>query len=248
MPKNDNIDSCVKSEFPSDSVTVKTAWHRHGLEFPLPTFSTSAEALKRRIGPTGSSWDIPDGSSISKPAHPGMMLTTSGGAEYQMTGLHIMSKESRDWIWISLWWSDTPNEDFGADRPDSLKGIWSNYKMCVVTDFSDHALDDQDLNERYPSLSAALSAVKDGSGLSWCSNPYLEKGADNQRTNCIGCHQYSATSEDSRVIPASDVFPHSGRGRDLSEFATDYLWSITSDPENLRAKIRARINYHDVYD
>jgi hypothetical protein len=242
---------CVNGDFPSDAVIVKAAWHRHGMNFPLSIFETSGTQMAQRLSGAGDSWDIPSQTTQTRPEHPGLMITTGSGADYQLTGLHIMSKESKDWVWISLWWSETPDEDFGEDRPASLAGVWSNYKMCVVTDFDDSALDHDELRTRYPSLALAIDAVKDNKDLnrrSWCSNPYLEKGANNQKTNCVGCHQYAGTSEDSNQIPSSVVFPDFGRARVLSSFATDYLWSITADPENLREKVRARVSYHDIYD
>ena len=251
LAKDDVTAPCLKGDFPSDAVIVKAAWHRHGMDFPLPKYDTSATAMARRFKDEGESWDTPDDTTLTRPDQPGMMITTSGGAAYQLTGLHIMSKESRDWVWISLWWSDTPSEDFGEDRPASLSGVWSNYKMCVVTDFNDAASDHDEVKRRYPSLASALNVVTDGKNpdhRSWCSNPYLEKGRNNQRTNCIGCHQYAGTSEASDQIPSSDLFPDFGRARVLPSFATDYLWSVTSDPENLREKVRARVTYHDIYD
>ena len=240
--------SCLEGDFPSDAVIAKAAWHRHGLNMPLATFSTTGTAMTQRMADEGQSWDVADRELLTKPENPGMMITTNGGASYQLTGLHIMSKESKDWVWITLWWSDNPDEDFGADRPESLNGVWSNYKMCVVTDFSDSAQDQDELKQKYPTLASALAATKDGKNQSWCSNPYLEKGKNNQKTNCIGCHQYAGTSELSDQIPSSASIQDFGRGRILPTFATDYLWSITSDPENLREKIRARVSFHDIYD
>jgi len=49
-------------------------------------------------------------------------------------------------------------------------------------------------------------------GPSWCSNQYIERGAHNAQTNCIGCHQHAGTglaSED--VLADSLTFPQSGR-------------------------------------
>ena len=249
--KDETTTSCLNGDFPSDAVIVKAAWHRHGMSFPLPIFETSGSAMDRRMNQTGESWDSPDSTTLTLPERPGLMIKTGNGADYQLTGLHIMSKESKDWIWITLWWSTSPDEDFGEDRPASVSGVWANYKMCVVTDFDDLSSDHKEVRRRFPSLAAALAAVNDDEGVnrrSWCSNPYLEKGINNQKTNCIGCHQYAGTSEDSTVIPSSIKFPDLGRARVLPAFATDYLWSITSDPENLREKVRARVSYHDIYD
>ena len=49
-----------------------------------------------------------------------------------------MTKDVREWVWVSLWWDPTAKtEDFGSDQPASLaafnNGVWKNYKMCVVS-------------------------------------------------------------------------------------------------------------------
>ncbi|NIS36800.1 MAG: hypothetical protein GWN73_40355, partial [Actinobacteria bacterium] len=40
-------------------------------------------------------------------------------------------------------------------------------------------------------LASALRAA--AGGPSWCSNPYIEHGRGNARTNCIGCHQHGGS-------------------------------------------------------
>ena len=121
-----------------------------------------------------------------------LTIRLQNGDTYRLVGLHIMTKELRHWIWITLWWSDTPDLDFGADRPaDFLTGldpVWGNYKMAVVVDYTE---EDRDAGRHYPehpTLQAALRATP--GPITWASNPYIEHGRGNARTNCIGCHQH----------------------------------------------------------
>jgi hypothetical protein len=67
-------------------------------------------------------------------------LTLPNGLHFRLAGLHVMTKELDHWVWITLWWSPEPDDDFGADRPASiaaLGGPWGHYKMCVVTAFEE---------------------------------------------------------------------------------------------------------------
>ena len=49
-------------------------------------------------------------------------IKLSSGAEYRLGGLHVMTKEVRHWHWASIWFSDDPDSDFGADRPNVFGG------------------------------------------------------------------------------------------------------------------------------
>jgi hypothetical protein len=140
-----------------------------------------------------------------------------------------MTKELDHWLWITLWWSETPNEDFGADRPKSIAGLggpWGAYKMCVTTAFAEEdPLPGGGFDMAHPSLASALSAVYAGKGApTWCSNPYLEEGHGNAATNCIGCHQHGGTElrpED--ILLLSDF----GRPARRNNFPADYSWATT---------------------
>jgi hypothetical protein len=156
----------------------------------------------------------------------------------RLTALHIATKELDHWVWITLWWSDDPSSDFGADRPSfigELGGVWKNYKMCVAVDYDEH---DPDPGGGYdadaPSLAAALRA---SSGpRSWCSNPYLEEGERNAPTNCIGCHQHGGLRRPGPTTIRRDEprFPDNTRRKVRSDFPFDYLWSASSSAELAR--------------
>jgi hypothetical protein len=224
--------TCLESPFTADSVVVKAAFRRAQFEERLPVYDFSAEGLAKRLGTEDVSWESPDGD-----ADPGpdaiYTLELPGGERYRLAGLHIMTKELDHWMWISLFWSPHPNEDFGEDRPASLTGPWSNYGMCVVTSFDEGDADPTGGYTDKPSLARALAAVHAGvGGPSWCSNPYIERGRRNAGTNCIGCHQHAGTALLSEEIVNDDArFPARGRTLLRNNFPTDYSWMVTHGDE-----------------
>ncbi len=292
----ENFSTCFASEFPADAghpfeamglpalggtAVVKLTWSRIGFDFALPAYDTSAEALERRIGEGANALWSPEGDNeYLAPAETPQTIAdipfptpddiytiqTRGGSMYRLTGMHVMTKEARHWVWVTMWWSDTPDEDFGADRPEafaSLDSAWSNYKMCVVVDYTESDTDPAGRYADHPSLAAALAASADGGGApTWCSNPYIEHGAGNARTNCVGCHQHAGTREfpdgsdfelDSIIasedasITESNRFPANGRIRRRDTFATDYSWAF-SRMDDLTELMRKEIEFENVTD
>ncbi len=202
--------SCLDGAFPLDAAVVKADWRRVWPGEPLPTFDTSPEALAtRRDG--DASWTEPDGTAEPGPESI-LTVTTPNGASFRLAGLHLMTKDLDHWMWITLWWSPRPDEDLGADRPASiaaLPGPWRHYAMCVVTSFDE----------------------ADGSP-SWCSNPYIEQGAHNAGSNCIGCHQHGGTGLLSGSI--LEGFPDHGASALRNNFPGDYAWSLDAGDMLLR--------------
>lgn len=260
------------------TVVIKATWARVGFGFDLPVYDTDAASLLDRIGPGKLAlWpeegdrQIPAPEDLDELEFPGpddiYTIKTRSGSLYRLTGLHIMTKELRHWVWVSLWWSDEPDEDFGADRPDKfaeLPSYWSNYKMCVVTDYIEGDADPSGRFTDFPSLQAALEATGGGGAPTWCSNPYIERAAGNARTNCIGCHQHAGTriAEDSTSV-AFDVddvignesanlsstnrFPANGRLRRRTHFATDYSWAF-SRLDDLTELVRTEVEFAGARD
>ena len=93
-------------------------------------FNALSKTLARREWGDAPRTATPDESSI-------YTMRLPSGLKMRLAAIHILTKELRDWVWVSLFWSDTPNRDFGEDRPASLGGAFANYKMCVVTDFAE---------------------------------------------------------------------------------------------------------------
>lgn len=260
------------------TVVIKATWARVGFGFELPVYDTDAETLTQKIE-AGARAQWPDAGDRAIPAPESLdaltfptprdiyTIRTRSGSLYRLTGLHIMTKELRHWQWVSLWWSDDPDSDFGADRPaswDTLPEFWRNYKMCVVTDYLEADPDPASRFPELPSLQAALQATGQGGQPTWCSNPYIEQGAGNARTNCIGCHQHAGSrfAEASASAPfvledviaregsdltAANRFPANGRTRRRTHFATDYSWAF-SRLDDLTELLRTEVEFAGASD
>jgi hypothetical protein len=219
---------CLAGPFPLDAAVIKADWRRAELGVLVPRHDTGAGGLAAMLA-DGGTWSAGDGDLDPGPDRI-YTLTLPTGARYRLTGLHLMTKELDHWLWITLWWSDAPDRDFGADRPAAiaaLPGPWRNYSMCVVTAFRDEDLDPAG-GAREPTLAAALAQVHTAGGPSWCSNPYLELGHGNGQSNCIGCHQHGGTLLDSATILADPLrFPDHGRLQQRNNFPSDYSWAVS---------------------
>lgn len=155
----------------------------------------------------------------------------SGGERFSLVGLHIMTKELRHWTWVTLWWSPDADTDFGADRPAAIKalgGPWSKYKMCAVTDYEER---DPDPRGGFDgTLGDALEATH--GKFTWCSNPFIERGARNAQTNCIGCHQHAGDPKRlADILEDERTFPAQSRARVRASFPADYSWAFMT-PDN----------------
>jgi hypothetical protein len=219
--------ACLKGQFPEASALVKATWQRLDAGTPLMAYDTSAEALAQKLAP-GGGFEWGDG---DRPAAPGedemFTLELPNGNRFGLTGLHIMTKELEHWVWLTLWWSDRPDEDFGADRPAEFPAPFDHYKLCSVVAFEEGDPDPEG-GAGDASLGRALAVTHAGAGgPTWCSNPYIERGAGNASTNCIGCHQHAGTplvSED--ILADPNAFPDFSRLELRESFPTDYVFSV----------------------
>lgn len=278
-------------EFPRSAVMVKTQWSSIDDGSEDRAFDTSGPALERQLGSLNGKWN--PGKSAARSTSTMYSVKTNDGGTYGLNAIHFSTKDTREWIWVTLWWDPQPNNDFGADRPASIngynQGVWRNYKMCVTSAFNE--MDPapwKSYEKDYPSLAASIkgsfnamsSAAKASSPpfdkvTSWCSNPYVERQINNDKTNCIGCHQYSITwSEATSISPARKVdfadsiwllpdrpqppipeksradyakhFPQLGRSRIRNNFPADFAWSTDLEfPEQIT---NARKEHHFEWD
>ncbi len=261
----ENFTYCYAQEMPSDAVLIKAQWIRSDLERDMPVYDTDADTLRELLGPTNTGTWPEAGHRRADPGDDEIVtIRLRNGSTYRLAGLHVMTKELRHWTWITLFWSDRPDTDFGEDRPQAIRAldpVWSHYKMCVVVDYEEGAEDPgAGLDNLYPSLAAALRATPAESA-SWCSNPYVEEGRGNARTNCIGCHQHGASAAGAdldgdgrpdplnleQVIDDERFYPSNGRTRQRDVFPSDYLWSATR-VDNLFQVIRSEVDRADVTD
>jgi hypothetical protein len=235
-PNDTRFAPCLAGEFPSAAVAIKTRWMPAG---QVPTFDTSAASLtaklKRGAFGDGDATATPDEASAYT-----MRLTPD--RSMHLMALHIMTKELRDWAWITLWWSPDADSDFGADRPASLTGAFAHYKMCVVTAYGEKdASPGASFAQDHPTLAAALDASAAFGPSTWCSNPYLETQEHAATTSCIGCHQNGGTGETvDTILAAPDRFPDSARKKVRASFPTDYAFT-TDGGLDLAAEMRARV-------
>lgn len=140
-PSPDNFSHCIK-EFPRDAVMVKTAWVdlANGVAVHDTSLAGMTAVINEGTWPGGGLH--PGKPNTDKPS-PSSIYTneTEDGRRFGLAAIHLVTKDVREWVWVSLWWSPNPASDFGADRPDSIakynNGVWANYKMCVVSSFDE---------------------------------------------------------------------------------------------------------------
>jgi hypothetical protein len=250
-----NFAPCFSSEFPEDAALVKMSWHRanFGAErLPMPTYETDAKTIAAKMSGASEQGGWGKGVGKADPDEASIYtVSMSDGTRFRMPALHLVTKELREWLWITIWWSEKPDEDFGADRPEEitkLGGPWGHYKMSVTVSYEEKDPDPRGGFEG--SLGDALAAAYTGVGKpSWASNPYLEKGAPNAQSNCIGCHQHAGTSESTEsILGAPDKFPEASRTKLRKNFPADYLWALTSAPERLAGVIEDQVKHYDQVD
>jgi hypothetical protein len=233
-PSDTNFAPCVGEEFPADAAIVKARWVPD--TGPIDVYDTSAAPLTKKLG--DGDWGEPTGSASPGPDAI-YTMKLSDTLSSRLVALHVITKELRDWYWVSMFWSNTPKTDFGADRPDGLTGVWSGYKMCAAVDYDEGDRGDGDA-ALDPTLAAAFAATRAFGPHTWCSNPYLEKGAHNATTNCVGCHQHAGTDLDTDGI-LGGAFPDGSRGRLRKNFPADYTFVTTSGLE-LASRMRDKLD------
>ncbi|MBA7465774.1 hypothetical protein ES707_00945 [subsurface metagenome] len=140
-PSPTQFSHCIE-EFPRSAVMIKTSWRP--LANRIPQHDTGAAAMSKII--KEGTWPGP-GRADLQPAlvdpDRSQIYTniTSQGSEWALTGIHFVTKDVREWVWVTLWWDPDGSKDFGADRPASINslngGVWNNYKMCVSSAFAE---------------------------------------------------------------------------------------------------------------
>jgi hypothetical protein len=230
---------CLEGEFPAAAAAVKTRWMPGSS--PVPTYDTSAASLADKL----KSGTFGDGDGTADPDETNAYtMRLNPDTTMRLVALHIMTKELRDWTWITLWWSPDADSDFGADRPASLTGTFAHYKMCVATAYGEKdAQPGASFRATHPSLAGSLDASAAAGPSTWCSNPYLETQEHAATTNCIGCHQHGGTGETvDTILGAPDRFPDFGRTKLRASFPSDYAFTTDGGlelAEGMRARVEA---------
>lgn len=192
-PDPKNFSLCFAEEFPPAAVMIKAVFVRNDQN--VSVFDSNTNVMQRTFknGRWQATKEIPVNSI---PHEKAFSVYFNDNSFYRLSALHVVTKEVREWIWATFWWSENPTTDFGADRDQnisSMDSVFRNYKMCTVSHFTDG---DKDPSQRYRDRFDDLAGVLKESRSSfrektWCANPYLEGTFPN--TNCIACHQHGGT-------------------------------------------------------
>ncbi len=256
VDEDKNFTNCFSREMETDAAVVKMSWRRNDamINAGLPVQDTTAAGLGKRVAGQidDGGWNtkaLPLKKAGPKDAY---SVTLSDGSGFSLVGLHVMTKELRHWVWVTVWWSpsDQANEDFGQDRPEEITKLgapFTNYKMCVVTDFDEKDPDPRGGFEG--SLGDALAAVH--GKRTWCSNGFIEKGAHNAQTNCIGCHQHAGDLKPlDSVLVDGTTFPDQGRSKVRKAFPADYSWAFATpaSPDQKDRLLDVILSRMKVYD
>lgn len=239
--------ACLDGALPLDAVSIAQEWRRLDATLPLATYDTSAPRLSALMGDATPTWGEGEGHAMPGP---GDIYTQQlpTGEVFVLAGFHVRTRELPLGLDITLWWSDQPDTDFGADRPDAIRalgGPWSHYKMCVAvehTELDPEAGGGFDLDA--PSLAAALEAVSEGrGGPTWCSNPYVDAAPGLARGNCVGCHQHAMSGVRPGDVATDSIrFPSSGRLAARNNYPADGFWGLDAG-DDLAGLVQEVVDY-----
>jgi hypothetical protein len=148
-----------------------------------------------------------------------------------LTAMHVTGKEAVNWTWQTFWWSPTPNDSLGWDRPSSIGAPWNNYQMNVAYYMS------------WPNAPGGVGQVSYNPYLetSLCANAPVCKGSSwyGPQTNCMSCHR-NATWKDlppPNYITGLPYVPATYVDKGGSQFAgytkVDFLWSVAIRTRNI---------------
>jgi hypothetical protein len=156
---DDEFGVCFGQPLPRGAVAVKLTWSRVAGPATVSKIKSLANYDTAETGITGmlakgGTWRIADQDdsihprTVPVPGFEGIYrVRTDNGHEWALTGLHVTTRETREWVWLTLWWGgDSPSNDFGSDRPElcdaseqSCSNLgnyfapWNAYKMCMVS-------------------------------------------------------------------------------------------------------------------
>ncbi len=236
-----DTETCPSWVFPEGSAWLKSAWRRFGQDFTIPGFSTDAsDFLRQQSSPSWMSDHTLDPQKLDV-----FTLSQSSEVKFALVGLHLMLKRSHDWLWTSLWLDQSKHQGFAADAPSSR--FLSQYRLCSVLGFQS-PLQVSSVPEQHP-LKALADTLHQLDNPQWCSNPYLELGPNNQKTQCVGCHQFAGqnqTQADLAQLLQKD--PDALIRESSDQGPTDFVWSLVKGPQPFALSITEGIEYFDAYD
>jgi hypothetical protein len=212
---------CFPQPFPKTAKVLKLKWVRLHPAIARQDFLMGIADFQRRAA-KGWEWD---GVPYLEEKYP-LKAQVFTGQVYALESVHLMSKWLTHWVWVSAWWTQPHNRVLGADRPAGVNEKWlTNANMCATSSFT---WSEEELKGVAPAVKNLLRHLwKENSGASWCSNPHLELGAGNARTNCAGCHQYAGLRlQPDALLKSSWPKPSLILEPQRKNFPADYLWSF----------------------
>jgi hypothetical protein len=136
-PSASEFSWCIK-EFPRSAVMVKTSWVPLAGGVPKHDTSATAMAALMQEGTWPGDRHPTKRPTIARPDRSQIYSVISEQeGEWGLAGIHFVTKDVREWVWVSLWWDSNAADDFGADRPAGVNGVWKNYKMCIASAFDE---------------------------------------------------------------------------------------------------------------
>ncbi len=236
---------CLSLSWPVHTVFLKTAWRRSEEGFLVDSFATDAKALAMQWGKPQWTRD----EAYEPLADQSYFIRSRTGQKFHLVGLHASAKFDERWFWTSFWLGKDPQQDYASDQPQDWSSPWQNYRQCSIFDWS-QPLREQDIDPQWPKPIGELAEkLKLLNPAHWCSNPYLEVGVNNQKTQCIGCHQYAGFDWSGKELNRrlQDNLP-SLLAPGEQQGPTDAIWSLFSGPSPLIFAVLDSIDYFDVYD
>jgi hypothetical protein len=150
-----------------------------------------------------------------------------------LVAMHVTGKEIVEWTWQTYWWSPTPDDSMGFDRPSTIRAPWDNYQM----------------NTAYQMVTPARSEGKGTPRIAF--NPYLETSLCSDQpscvnaawygptTNCMSCHRMAAWKDTVDTVGGKPQYSFTGPPYVPAMFVnkasadtfgtytkTDFLWSV----------------------
>ena len=169
----------------------------------------------------GNATDSASIMAMAKPGNIGLLVA-----------MHVTGKEIVEWTWQTFWWSPTPNDSLGYDRPPTIKAPWTNYQMNTA--YQMVTVPHWKTPGKYGRI-----AYNPYLETSLCSNPQQNNTCGPSTwygvsTNCMSCHRMAAWKNigrgDSLAFTNPNYEPAGYIAKDSSIFAgytkTDFLWSV----------------------
>ncbi len=138
-----------------------------------------------------------------------------------LVAMHVITKETPDWVWSTFWWDNHASQSpFAENRPTILHGKWRHFLMDTTLS-ADTPRDPLDQKNKI------------------CFNPYLEVRFPNGIvSNCVQCHQMAIYHKLSKSdgydlgLPWRDGRPANGTKPAPDYFKgalkVDFMWSIAN--------------------